>query len=117
MFARVFTVSLFALMLLCTTVFAGANFSGKWHASAMGARIEATVEQHGDSVEGVAYVHSPVGRKKDTFHFKGNVSGATINAAHYRGHRFVGTLQTPNKINGVITTREGQSMPVQLTRR
>jgi hypothetical protein len=116
MFLRVFTLCLFAVTLLCATALAEPNLSGMWHASAMGATVDANLQQQGNSVNGVAYVRAP-GGKKGTYHFKGNVSGASITAAHHSGHRFSGTIRDYDRISGVITTRGGQSMPVQLTRR
>lgn len=113
---RIFTLCLSTVAVLCTTALAGPNLSGNWHASAMGASVDATLHQKGENVDGVAYVRAP-GGKKATYHFKGVVSGATISAAHHSGHRFSGKVMNYDKINGVITTRGGQSMPVQLTRR
>lgn len=115
MFRRVFPVCLFLVVLPATAAVAGLNLSGNWQAVVHGLVIKATMNQHGDAIDGVAYVHS-LGGKKDTFHFKGNVSGAKIQVAHHSGHRFSGTVTGDGRIKGVLTTKQGTKAPVELTR-
>jgi hypothetical protein len=94
----------------------GANLSGTWVASPLGSRVEAHVQQKGHAVKGVAYVHSPLG-KKDTYHFQGTVKGNQVVASHYSGHVFSGNLNSPNEVVGVLKTRSGHRIGIHASRR
>jgi hypothetical protein len=105
------------LILLCfSAAVAGANFSGNWEGRVMGSLIQATINQHGNRVTGVARVYSPLGQK-DTYHFTGTVNGAKVFASHGSGHRFWGNLTPSGHLVGVLRTKDGYQVMVDASRR
>lgn len=92
------------------------DIAGRWHASTMGAVIEATVNQKGHAIDGVAEVHSPFGQK-DTYHFIGNIDGNRVTAAHHEGHRFAGSVTPNGQVVGTLRTRGGHEFSVSASRR
>jgi len=113
-------VSAFILSMLSVLwnlpVFAVVNISGKWHASSMGAVIEATINQRGHLINGVARVRNPSG-EKNTYHFTGSIDGNRVTAAHHNGHRFAGTVNSNGQLVGVLRTKRGQQVSVTASRR
>jgi hypothetical protein len=92
------------------------DISGSWHASTMGAVIEATISQKGHAIDGVAEVHSPFGQK-DTYHFIGNIDGNRVTAAHHEGHKFAGSVTPNGQVVGTLRTRDGHEFSVSASRR
>jgi hypothetical protein len=103
------------MLFMTGTAAAVIDLSGNWRSSFNGAVIEATLNQRGEAIDGVVYVRNP-GGKKDTYHFKGSVSGNTVSLAHHSGHRFAGTVTNNGQIQGVVTTRGGSQVPLQMFR-
>ena len=91
------------------------DLRGLWIARQMGVRLEATVEQNGNSVSGVAFVHSG-GGKKDTYHFNGQIQGNKVTARHSDGHVFSGQVLNDAHVKGVLKTKGGYRIPVEATR-
>lgn len=87
------------------------NLEGQWVANQMGARLEATIQQAGNEISGVAYLHNPSG-KVDTYHFKGMINGNKVSAGHYSGHTFSGQVLDENSIKGVVRTKKGHKVSV-----
>jgi len=115
MIQRVFLVSLAILLSLGSAAGAGVDLTGNWRAKVYGHLIEAVMNQNGHALNGVAYLHSP-GGKRDTFHFKGSISGGAVELAHHSGHRFSGKVTKDGRIAGILTTKEGARASVQLSR-
>lgn len=97
-------------------VFPMIDISGNWHASGMGAAIEATINQKGPVINGVAVVHNPSG-EKNTYHFTGSIDGNKVTAAHYSGHQFTGTINSNGQLVGMLRTKRGQQVPFSASRR
>lgn len=87
------------------------NLEGQWVANQMGARLEAVIEQAGNEISGVAYLHNPSG-KVDTYHFKGVIQGNKVKAGHYSGHTFSGQILDENNLKGVVRTKKGYKVSV-----
>jgi hypothetical protein len=92
------------------------DISGNWQASTMGAVIEATVQQQGHLISGVAVVHNPSG-KRNTYHFSGSINGNSVTAAHHDGHRFAGNINSNGQLVGVLKTKRGHKFSVAASRR
>ncbi|MGB6065047.1 MAG: hypothetical protein WBG50_09575 [Desulfomonilaceae bacterium] len=105
------------LILACfPAVAAGVNISGNWESRVMGSLIQATINQNGNHVAGVARVYSPLGQK-DTYHFTGKIDGARVFASHGSGHSFSGNLTPTGHLVGVLKTKEGYQVMVDASRR
>jgi len=87
--------------------------SQRFRTSVMGARVKGTFERRGDDVRGVVYVLPPFGGK-DTYHFTGKIQGNRVVASHHGGHRFQGEIVGGNKLVGVVTTRGGTRIPLDV---
>jgi len=113
-------VAAFVLLMLALLwnlpVFGVVNISGKWQASSMGAIIEATINQKGHLINGVAQVRDPSG-EKNTYHFTGSIDGNRVTAAHHSGHRFAGTVNSNGQLVGVLRTKRGHQVSVTASRR
>jgi hypothetical protein len=79
------------------------NCAGAWISSYLGSKLEATVEQHDTVIKGVAYV-TGLGGDRDTYHFRGEIQGGVIKAAHQSGHNFEGRLLPTGEIEGTLIT-------------
>jgi hypothetical protein len=96
---------------LCLTGAAlAADRSYKWEGSALGVRIKVTATAKGEQVSGVAHIVTP--GKKDTYHFSGTLEGNRLNVSHHSGHVFSGTLSPEGRVEGVLTTKTGQRIPI-----
>lgn len=73
------------------------------------------IRQSGARVWGVAYVTWLSG-SLDTYHFEGRVRGREIDAWHYTGHRFTGTLASSGLMEGVIRHRNGDRFRLKARR-
>ena len=91
------------------------DISGTWRASGMGAAIEATIQQKGHRISGVAVVHNPNG-KANTYHFSGGIKGNRVTVAHHDGHRFVGSINSNGQLVGVLRTKGGHKVSIAATR-
>ncbi|MBF0529494.1 MAG: hypothetical protein HQK55_09535 [Deltaproteobacteria bacterium] len=92
------------------------NLSGVWESSVMFSDIVAQVEQNGETISGVVYIHGAYG-KIITYHISGTVKDGFISAAHYQGHRFLGQLQPDGQVSGRIITASGKSVALIAHRR
>lgn len=92
------------------------DISGTWRASSMGAVIEATIQQKGHLISGVALVHNPNG-KTNIYHFSGGINGNRVTAAHHDGHRFAGSINSKGQLVGVLRTKRGYKVSVAASRR
>jgi len=92
------------------------DLRGPWVAQQMGTRLEATVEQNGNAVSGVAFLYSR-GGKKDTYHFNGSIQGNKVTAYHSDGHLFSGQILDSRHVKGMLRTKGGHKIPVEATRR
>ena len=90
----------------------GVDLSGHWETRVFLHKITARVEQNGEALKGVVYVHGFDG-KKDSYHFKGTCRDGHIEAAHRQGHRFEGTVTPDGGIRGILTTRMGKKLSLQ----
>ncbi len=104
-----------SLMLLTRIGYAG-NLSGRWNGSVMAHAVEIDVNQKGQEIDGVARLFSPFG-KKSVYHFKGSVDGPRVQGAHHSGHRFQGNRTADGSVSGVLTTKQGHKLNVQVFRR
>jgi len=91
------------------------DLRGFWVAQQMGARLDATVDQNGNAISGVAFVYSR-GGKKDTYHFNGQIQGNKVVAGHNDGHTFSGQVLNEGHVKGVLKTKGGYRIPVEATR-
>jgi hypothetical protein len=89
----------------------GSSLSGNWEAHVMGSKVVVHVDQKGHALTGEAYVYGPLGRKS-TYHFRGLIKGRQVQASHYTGHRFTGSIQEDGTLVGVLRTRSGHRIPV-----
>ena len=87
-----------------------------WESSFLKYRAVAYMEEEDGKVWGVLYFHQPFG-KMDTYHFTGTVKDGHIEASHYTGHHFEGTMVNEDEVVGVVTHRRGYSMKVTAHRR
>jgi hypothetical protein len=81
--------------------------------SLMGIKVKGTVERLGRKLRGVVYVYRPFGAK-DTYHFTGKIRGDRITASHGGGHRFEGRVAGDGRLMGVLTTKGGLSLPINV---
>ncbi|MDQ7785509.1 MAG: hypothetical protein RDU20_21685 [Desulfomonilaceae bacterium] len=87
--------------------------SQRFRTNVMGARVRGTVERMGDAVRGVVYVLPPFGGK-NTYHFQGRIQGNRVMASHHSGHVFHGEIVGGSRVVGVVTTRQGRRIPLDL---
>ncbi len=87
--------------------------SQRFGTSVMGARVRGTVERRGDDLRGVVYVSPPFG-KKNTYHFTGKIQGNRVFASHHSGHSFQGEIVGGRRIVGVVTSRRGTRIPLDV---
>ncbi len=87
--------------------------SQRFRTSVMGAKVNGTVELRGDDVRGVAYVYPPFGGK-NTYHFSGKIQGNRVVASHHSGHVFRGEIVGGRRVVGVVTTRRGSRIPLDV---
>ncbi len=92
------------------------DIAGRWNGSVMAHAVEIDVNRDGHQVDGVARLFSPFG-KKTVYHFKGSVDGSRVQGAHSSGHRFQGNLMADGSVAGVLTTKDGIKLNVQMFRR
>jgi len=106
------------MILAATPRVAGAeeNLSGEWEYTFLGYRLEAHVEHRGESIQGVAYLHSPMGTK-DTYHFTGTFHQGEVVASHHSGHTFRGQLISADEVMGVLVTARGERWTLTARRR
>jgi len=88
----------------------GADRSYKWETAAPGMRIKVTATTRGEHVSGVAHIYQF--GKKNTYHFAGTLQGNRLIVSHPDGHTFSGTLTPQGRVEGVLTTKNGQRIPV-----
>jgi len=79
------------------------DYSGIWEGRCLFSKVEAHLRQKGDRIKGVALVHSITG-SVNQYHFKGTIRNGRIEASHFRGHVFKGTVVSATEIQGSITT-------------
>jgi hypothetical protein len=87
--------------------------SQRFGTSVMGSRIKGTFERRGDDVRGVVYVYPPFGGK-NTYHFTGKIQGNRVVASHHSGHVFRGEIVGGNRVVGVVTSRGGTRIPLDV---
>lgn len=63
-------------------------------------------------VRGVVLLQVPSG-KVDVYHITGSVNGNTVEASHRAGHKFKGRLVSSDKVEGVITLRNGMKISLE----
>ncbi|MFH1090412.1 MAG: hypothetical protein V1742_02465 [Pseudomonadota bacterium] len=93
----------------------GPDYSGRWEAKVFLAKVYADMEQRGDQIKGVAYVHQPWG-KVDVYHFQGWVRNGQVTASHFTGHVFKGVVTPEGTVAGVLTTAKGYNLKVEASR-
>jgi tetratricopeptide (TPR) repeat protein len=91
------------------------NLSGRWEAAYLGHDVTLLVKHRDRQLSGVMTVRSPVG-KELTYHFSGTFDGTNVVASHHSGHTFRGKFTSSGKLVGVLSTREGKSFDVNLSR-
>lgn len=92
-----------------------ADLSGRWEATYLGHGITLLVKHRDRQLSGVMTLRSPVG-KELTYHFNGTFDGTNVVASHHSGHTFRGKFTSSGKLVGVLSTREGKSFDVNLSR-
>jgi len=91
------------------------DVTGLWVADFFGNRVECHLEQRGQFLYGVAYVHTRTG-EKNTYHIAGLVLDNTIRAMHGSGNTFVGAVQGENTVAGTFAFKDGPSFAMQAER-
>lgn len=94
---------------------ASADVTGLWVADFFGNRVECHLEQRGQFLYGVAYVHTRTG-EKNTYHIAGLVLDNAIRAMHGSGNTFVGAVQGENTVAGTFAFKDGPSFAMQAER-
>jgi tetratricopeptide (TPR) repeat protein len=90
------------------------SLSGTWHATYMGVQITLEASCSGSAVSGVMRING-LGGKTDVYHFTGTVDyEGNIRATHHSGHSFQGRLAEGRRLVGVLNTRFGKTIPVDL---
>jgi hypothetical protein len=82
----------------------------------MGCKVKAKINQKGKRLNGVVHIYNWLG-KRNTYHFKGFVENGNITAAHHQGHTFRGRVTSQGTIIGVLRTRKGRRVPVEVSLR
>ncbi len=118
MLSRTFPI---LIVILWLSALAGAQarageLSGRWEFTFLGYTLSAQLEQRGESIQGVAYLYSPLGAR-DTYHFTGTLRDGAIVASHYTGHTFRGQVISLDEMTGVLHTRDGEEMCITVHRR
>ena len=106
------------LVVLTSSSLAATGWSdgGQWETHIMGARVKGYVEHSGNDIRGVVHIYPPLGKKR-TYHFTGKVSGDGVFGSHADGHQFQGRFTSPQQVEGILTTKNGQRIPVTMSRR
>lgn len=91
------------------------DLSGRWEATYLGHGVTLLVKHRDRQLSGVMTVRSPIG-KELTYHFNGTFDGTNVVATHHSGHTFRGKFTAGGKLVGVLSTREGKSFDVNLSR-
>ena len=84
-----------------------------WQATYMLNRISAEVHHDGEAISGVVTVHQLSG-ENSTYHFSGTMQNGVIVASHRDGYVFRGRLVSQGKIQGVLTTKRGMLISLEV---
>ena len=105
------------LMLLAASIAFGGedDLSGEWKGSHFLSRIDARVDQHDERLDGVLTVIGPFNRK-DVYHFTGSFKDGQVTGSHYTGHSFRGRVCARGRVCGLLTTRTGTAIEVEVER-
>ena len=91
------------------------DHSGVWEGSYLFSRIEAHLVQENQTVSGVVYLFDMFGSRRQ-YHFQGRIRNGRIYAFHHSGHHFTGHLLESDKATGVLTTKSGHKLKLEVTR-
>ena len=91
------------------------DMTGLWEAEFFGNRVECHLEQRGQFLYGVAYVHTRAG-ERNAYHLGGIVDNGRIRAQHGSGNYFEGSLQSEGTVAGTFFFKDGPSVPMQAQR-
>ncbi len=104
------------LLFFCAAAFPAKSPAEVWEGRCLLARAVAEVERDGANIRGVVFLKEPF-REVSTYHFSGEITGDEVFASHYTGHRFRGRLIGDGRISGVLTTKTGERLTIDIIRR
>jgi len=110
-FSKGWGLALLLFLAAALPAFAADGPAEFWQATYMLNRISAEVHHDGDAISGVVTVRQLSGANS-TYHFSGTMQNGVIVASHRDGYVFRGRLVCQGKIEGVLTTKNG--MPISL---
>jgi hypothetical protein len=111
---RKLAVSFILVFLFTSQAIAQIDISGTWQARYMLTDITVHVEHVNDTLSGFLIVHDS--QKNDIYHFTGTIKENTIQARHGDGHAFTGRLTSDVRIVGTLTTNQGVTIQLTMTR-
>jgi hypothetical protein len=112
---RAIILSLALVLAAFSTSSASADLTGLWEAEFFGNRVECHLEQRGEFLYGVAYVHTRAG-ERNTYHIGGIVQNGRFRAVHGSGNYFEGSQQGENTAAGTFFFKDGPSFSLQAQR-
>ncbi|GAB6037056.1 hypothetical protein JCM15519_16150 [Fundidesulfovibrio butyratiphilus] len=89
--------------------------TGLWVANFMGNLVECHLEQRGIYLYGLAFVTTASG-ERNTYHVAGTLQGKVFYAWHGGGSNFQGTLESDDKVEGLMNFANGAKVAMQARR-
>ncbi|MBP7828770.1 MAG: hypothetical protein KA248_02505 [Kiritimatiellae bacterium] len=89
--------------------------TGTWQGRVLFFRFSVQAVQWSTNAAGTAEVRGPFGGLY-TYHFNGAVESNRLHGTHHSGHRFEGERTAEDRISGLLTTRKGRRVRLDLRR-
>jgi len=108
-------LALLLIFILASSTFAQDSYSGVWETSQLCNKIIAHVKHEGDFLSGVVTIYEILGEDL-TYHFAGTLKEDKVEVSHHEGHVFRGKILSNGKITGLLTTKTGVRIKIELKR-